>query len=224
MHWLECRKKVSLLEMSRLMSPFGLLLKMAEDRPPEGAPSSSPSLSPPETVGAKPDVHQSVIENEVVRLYEKNAAALLRYGLAICGDPAMAQDAVQEAFLRYYIALRKETAGMDAKGWLYSTTRNYILDRLKEYYVRNSQSLEAASQIAEDAGNPEANIMLREIHATAQELLSPRELECLLLRNEGLRYRDIADILKIESATVGVLLGRALKKIRTALNRQENGK
>jgi len=64
----------------------------------------------------------------------------------------------------------------------------------------------------------------REINATAHELLSPRELECLLLRNEGLRYRDIADILKIETATVGVLLGRALKKIRTALTRQENGK
>ena len=111
---------------------------------------------------------------------------------------------------------------MDAKGWLYSTTRNYILDRVKEYYVRNSQSLEAAAQITEDADNPEAHIMLREIHATAHELLSPRELECLQLRNEGLRYRDIADILKIESATVGVLLGRALKKIRTALNGQEN--
>jgi RNA polymerase sigma-70 factor, ECF subfamily len=204
------------------MNPIELLLKMAEDRPPEGP--TSPSLPPRTLAVAETDSRQSAIENEVVRLYEKNAAALHRYGLAICGDPAMAQDAVQEAFLRYYIALRKETAGMDAKGWLYSTTRNYILDRLKEYYVRNSQSLEAASQIAEDAENPEANIMLREIHATAHELLSPRELECLRLRNEGLRYRDIADILKIETATVGVLLGRAVKKIRTALNRSEDAR
>ena len=201
------------------MDPIGLLLKMVEDRPAEGSPSSSPSVAPREIAAANPDSRQSLIEDEVVRLYEKNAAALLRYGMAICGDPAMAQDAVQEAFLRYYVALRKETASMDAKGWLYSTARNYLLDRLKEYYVRNGQSLEAASQIAEDANNPETNIMLREIDATAHELLSPRELECLLLRNEGLRYRDIAEMLKIESATVGVLLGRALKKIRAALNR-----
>jgi DNA-binding CsgD family transcriptional regulator len=61
--------------------------------------------------------------------------------------------------------------------------------------------------------------MLREINAAAHELLTPRELECLTLRNEGLRYRDIADILEIDSATVGVLLGRAVKKIRAALNR-----
>ena len=206
------------------MDPIGLLSKMVKGRPAEGSLSSSHPLSPREITGDKPDIHQSIIENEVVRLYEKNAAALLRYGLAICGDPAMAQDAVQEAFLRYYVALRNETAELDSKGWLYSTTRNYILDRLKEYYVRNGQDLAAAAHIAEDSGNPEAHIMLREIHATAHELLSPRELECLLLRNEGLRYRDIADILKIESATVGVLLGRALKKIRTALNGQENNK
>jgi RNA polymerase sigma-70 factor (ECF subfamily) len=165
------------------------------------------------------DTRKSRIENTVVGLYHKNAAALFRYGLAICGDQEMAQDAVQEAFLRYYVALRKETANGDAKGWLYSTTRNYILDRLKEYHVRNGQSLEAASHIAEESQGPETKIMLREIDATASELLSPRELECLKLRSEGLRYRDIANILNIESPTVGVLLGRALKKIRVALNR-----
>lgn len=185
------------------MSPMGSLLKMAENRAPDDSLSYPPILPPCEILAAQPECRKSEIENEVVRLHEKHAAILLRYGLAICGDPAMAQDAVQEAFLRYYIALQKETAGMDAKGWLFSTTRNYILDRLKEYYVRNGQGLDAASQIAEDDGNPEANIMLREISAAAHELLTPRELECLTLRNEGLRYVEIADILKIDSATVG---------------------
>jgi RNA polymerase sigma-70 factor (ECF subfamily) len=197
------------------MSSIGTLLRMVQ----AGDSQSSPHVLPPrEIVGANSEFRKSEIENDVVRLYEKNAAALFRYGLAICGNPEMAQDAVQEAFLRYYIALRNETTSSDAKGWLYSTTRNYILDRLKEYYVRNGQSLDAASHLTEDTHNPEAQIMLREINATACELLSPRELECLRLRNEGLRYRDIADILSIESATVGVLLGRALKKLRAALS------
>ena len=110
---------------------------------------------------------------------------------------------------------------MDSKGWLYATTRNFILDRLKEYQYRNGKSLEAALQVAEKNENPESAIMLREIHSTAQGLLSPRESECLQLRNEGLRYREIAEILKIDSATVGVLLGRAMKKIRTALKGRE---
>lgn len=164
---------------------------------------------------------QAEIESNVIHLYQKLAPALIKYGLAICQDLALAEDAVQEAFLRYYVALRQETARMDSKGWLYATTRNFILDRLKEYQYRNGKSLEAALQVAEKNENPESAIMLREIHSTAQGLLSPRESECLQLRNEGLRYREIAEILKIDSATVGVLLGRAMKKIRTALKGKE---
>lgn len=168
---------------------------------------------------ARGELRPYEIEDDVVRLYEKKATALFRYGLAICGDKEMAEDAVQEAFLRYYIWLRNGSTCLDAKGWLYSTTRNYILDRLKECYVRNGLSLDAASHLIHDAPNPETDIMLREVDATAQDLLSRRELQCLRLRNEGLRYRDIADTLRIETATVGVLLGRALKKIRAALGR-----
>jgi RNA polymerase sigma-70 factor (ECF subfamily) len=185
----------------------------------EDSPPSPPELPPNENVIANGDLSAIKIENEVVRLYEKNATALLRYALAICGNLEMAQDAVQEAFLRYYVALRKETASADAKGWLYSTARNYVLDRLKEYYFRNTRSLEAAADVAEYTHNPEAHIMLGEVNSTARQLLSPRELECLRLRSEGLHYKDIAAILRIDSATVGVFLARGLKKIRTALNR-----
>jgi RNA polymerase sigma-70 factor (ECF subfamily) len=177
---------------------------------------------PTRIVGANGDVSRSRIEGEIARLYERDGAALLRYTLAICGNLETAQDAVQEAFLRYYIARRNDNVNTDAKGWLYSTARNYVLDRSKEYYVRNGVSLGAAADVTANEHNPDAQIMLHEINAVARELLSPRELECLRLRNEGLRYKDIADILKIDSATVGVFLARALKKIRTALSPQEN--
>jgi RNA polymerase sigma-70 factor (ECF subfamily) len=200
------------------------LLTMAEVEPLHELTSLPPLALPEESGGAKSSPPDFRIENRIIRLYEKNAAGLLRYALTISRNPETAQDAVQEAFLSFYIALRKEVAIQDDKGWLYSTTRNYVLDRLKEYYFRNGLSLGAAAHLAEDQHNPENRIMLREISAKAHEVLSPRELECLRLRSEGLRYKDIGDILKIDSGTVGAFLARALKKIRTALNRLENGR
>jgi RNA polymerase sigma-70 factor (ECF subfamily) len=170
------------------------------------------------------DPLRSKIEDTIIVLYEKHAAALLRYGQAICGDMEIARDAVQEAFLRYYIALREGTITGEARGWLYSTTRNYILDRLKEHFVQHGESLNAASGLAEDAHDPEGQILRGELEATAHSLLTPREFACLRLRSEGLKYREIARTLEIETATVGVLLGRALKKIRAAMNQRENGK
>ena len=195
---------------------------MPDDPAEGGSPHSRRALVPLEAAASEMDSRQLAIKEEVIRLYEKNAAALLRYGLGICGDLEMAQDAVQEAFLRYYVALRKETAGTEAKGWLYSTTRNYILDRLKEYYVRNGRGLEEASHLTEDQNNPETRTILREIGDRARQLLSPRELQCLRLRHEGLRYQDIADTLGIDCGTVGAFLARALKKMRTALSPEGN--
>jgi RNA polymerase sigma-70 factor, ECF subfamily len=200
------------------------LFTMTDAKPLQQLPPPSPFVLPKETGPAKSGLPGFRIEDRVIRLYEKNAAGLLRYALTISRNLEIAQDAVQEAFLSLYIALRKEVAIQDDKGWLYSTTRNYVLDRLKEYSFRNGLSLGAAAHVAENQHNPENRIMLREISATAHELLSPRELECLRLRSEGLRYKDIAEVLKIDSGTVGAFLARALKKIRTGLNRSGNGR
>jgi RNA polymerase sigma-70 factor (ECF subfamily) len=204
------------------MYPLGLLSTTRRNGASEESHSPSGAASPKPTTDFKSDPVKSRIEDAVIQLYEKHAAGLLRYGQAISGELEIARDAVQEAFLRYYVALREETVIEDPRGWLYSTTRNYILDRLKDYYFRNGETLQAASNLAEDRDDPEGRVLLREIDATAHSLLTNRELACLRLRSEGLRYRDIARLLQIETATVGVLLGRALKKIRAAVNQQEN--
>jgi len=206
------------------MSPLSLLSTTGQHRASEESHSDLEAGPPKPNTDPNSDPLRSKIEDTIIVLYEKHAAALLRYGQAICGDMEIARDAVQEAFLRYYIALREGTITGEARGWLYSTTRNYILDRLKEHFVQNGESLNAASRLAEDADDPEGQILRGELEATAHSLLTPREFACLRLRSEGLKYREIARTLEIETATVGVLLGRALKKIRAAMNQRENGK
>jgi len=52
--------------------------------------------------------------------------------------------------------------------------------------------------------------------------LSAQELQCLLLRAEGLRYREISEVLGIATSTVGEFLQRALRKL-TRIN-SENRK
>jgi RNA polymerase sigma-70 factor (ECF subfamily) len=133
------------------------------------------------------------------------------------GDAEMAQEAVQEAFLRYYVTRRKGSAIHEDRSWLYRTTRNLVLDRLKECSFRNRATLGAASCLTEEAQDPETPLVQREIASRVLEGLSPRELECLRLRQDGLHYKEIAEVLDIDSGTVGALLARGLKKIRAAL-------
>ncbi len=47
--------------------------------------------------------------------------------------------------------------------------------------------------------------------------LSAQERNCVQLRSHGLRYREIAEVLAIRVPTVQTLLGRAMRKIVSAL-------
>jgi RNA polymerase sigma-70 factor (ECF subfamily) len=55
----------------------------------------------------------------------------------------------------------------------------------------------------------ERNRLVRE----ALALLSPQERQCLELRAEGLRYREIADIMALDISTVTTYVDRAVRKI-----------
>lgn len=46
------------------------------------------------------------------------------------------------------------------------------------------------------------------------DALTPRELECLRLRSEGMRYSEIAEVLSVHTGTVATLLSRCGSRIR----------
>jgi RNA polymerase sigma factor (sigma-70 family) len=159
------------------------------------------------------------IEQEVLAAYDQFAGALLRYARALGKDADLAQDAVQEAFLRFYIALLNGETIHYRRAWVYRVTRNYVLDRLKEYSYRNCISLDA-----KEIAGLDDRIMIEDQSWTEKLIdvlrqLTPRELECVRLRIEGLKNREIAEVLNLSLGTVCTLLARGLHRIRKAYDR-----
>jgi RNA polymerase sigma factor (sigma-70 family) len=157
------------------------------------------------------------IEREVAALYESEAAGILRYAGAIAGNRETAHDAVQEAFFRFFLCRSGGQEIRSPKSWLFRVTRNYILDQ-KKAGSRNEVGVEAllnmpGPTLRPHAGRPVSNLLegLLEIG------LSPREIECVRLRTEDLRYEEIALVLGLQAGTVGALLARAHGKIRKAV-------
>jgi RNA polymerase sigma-70 factor (ECF subfamily) len=157
------------------------------------------------------------IEQEVICLYRENAAGLFRYAFVLARNREAAQDAVQETFLRYFIERSGGRAVERPRAWLFQVLRNFLLDGLKASSARKEVGLEAARKWADSRPDPESGYRLAEMSRRLWELLSPRELECLRLRVEGLRYEEIAEVLSLRSGTVGALLARVQKKIRKAV-------
>jgi RNA polymerase sigma-70 factor (ECF subfamily) len=151
--------------------------------------------------------------------FERRFSSLFRYLDRLSGDPDLAADIAQEAFLRLY---RRGTMPLDAGSWLAVVARNLFHNaRAKAGRRRHLLAREEAGRLLGDAGaSPEADldsVRRQKAVRSALEELPTREREMLLLRYEGYTYREIARILDVNPASVGTLLARAKEAFRRAL-------
>jgi len=154
------------------------------------------------------------LEREVALLYEENSARLVSYAHTLIRNRDAARDAVQEVFLRYFAERRYGNHVENPRAWLYRVLHNYLMDQLQSPSSKYEVPAEGALT---DAAGEEAAECLMEQTQIAQQIVSrltPRELDCLRLRAQGLSYGQIAEKLGIRAGTVGALLPRVYSKLR----------
>jgi RNA polymerase sigma factor (sigma-70 family) len=164
--------------------------------------------SPPLTAG---------IEQEIADLYQKEAGGILRYAGAVADNQETAHDALQEAFFRFFLCRSAGQQIRSPKGWLFRVARNFVLDQNKAG-SRNEVGMDSLLNLTCPAHHPETDGRVSDLlQGLLQIGLSPREIECVRLRTEELRYEEIAGVLGLQAGTVGALLARAHEKIRKAV-------
>ncbi|HTS64694.1 MAG TPA: RNA polymerase sigma factor [Candidatus Acidoferrales bacterium] len=157
---------------------------------------------------------QQHIEREVVLLYEQHALVLLRYASSIADSGESARDAVQEAFLRYFVERRYGREILNPRAWLYQVLRNYLCDRMNTAAAQREVPAVNLDHVPDEKSDPEAMAAKCQTARAIAASLSHRELECLQLRTEGLSYEEIGSAMAVRIGTVGALLARAHDKIR----------
>jgi RNA polymerase sigma-70 factor (ECF subfamily) len=164
-------------------------------------------------------------EEEVVLLFEQFRVPLLRYlsglGLAL----ADCEEVIQDAFLSLFLHLDRGKPRDNIRGWLFRVAHNLGLKRRE----RIRRDLEACSRVghAEDIAvdpcpSPEDQLEAsrkRKIVLSVVEALAHTDRQCLILRAEGLRYREIAGILGTSLGSVSGSLARTLARIARATER-----
>lgn len=158
-------------------------------------------------------------QEEVVALFDQLRVPLLRY-LASCRVPLPdAEEIVQEIFLLLFQRLQRGPLDSEPPAWAFRTARNYVLKhrdrsrRESETTLSSSRSLEniadsshAADSVLEQAER--RNTLLAVVGA-----LPEQDQQCLHLRAEGLRYREIAGVLGISLGAVANSLQKSLARI-----------
>ena len=180
-----------------------------ENNEPESAASRSASGNPAE-----------ILEQELAHLHKQEAAGMFRYAALLTRDCGYAQDAVQEVFLRYFVARTEGQRFSNTKAWLFKVLRNHLIDANRAGQRRVEVGLEEIREPADTRDNLDTRLHARDTMRQLMTVLAPRERECVRLRSEGLRYEEIAEVLAVRSGTVGALLARAHSKIRKYLNKE----
>ena len=164
-------------------------------------------------------------EPEFDDLVETHQNALIRYAYRRLRSPDLAQDVVQEAFLRY---LRKPST--DFKGpehcgaWLFRVTHNLCIDHIK----RESRRGEIYEELepAHVAKFPLSEILSAErwerLEGLLDRLSDNQRAVILLYFQDKKSYREISEITGQSLSNVGMLLHRSLKKLRTLIDEKRS--
>jgi RNA polymerase sigma-70 factor, ECF subfamily len=157
------------------------------------------------------------VRQETLEAYRVLAVPLGAYARRLTADTALAQDAVQETFLRFFLARMQGEDIRNLSAWLHRVMHNYICQCVRSSAVRSCVALEDAPPAALCAAPVTA---FAEWEEAVERLLAPRECQCLRLRTEGLDYTEIAARMDISPGTVGALLHRAVRKLRLGFGQQ----
>ena len=160
------------------------------------------------------------LEERIAQLFDELRGPLYRYLLCLSVNSAEADEIVQETFFRLYRHLHSGGGDGNLRGWAFRVAHNISINELKrqKYAARNGfeQWPDCIPSTADSMLSPEEALIRKEkmlrIHA-AMSTLSEQQNECVHLRAEGFRYREIAEILGVTISTVAESLRRAIRKL-----------
>jgi RNA polymerase sigma-70 factor, ECF subfamily len=167
-------------------------------------------------------------EPEAFRLIvEAYSQPLWRAAFRILGDPGVAEDAVQETFLRAWRALDRFDEKAEFSTWLYRIAINAAIDKRRERKRREPFSAALPEDVdgrvtaRSTAADPQRSALWRDLVEHAREAIAglpETERTAILLRHfEGCSITEIATALGAKESAAKQAVFRAVQKLRTVL-------
>ena len=161
----------------------------------------------------------SRIEEEVMELFDEFRQPLLRYSLSIGLSMHDGEEVIQEVFLALFRHLHLGRSRKNLRGWLFRVAHNLALKQRmanQTSLTRTAGDERAAEEHVDPAPSPEEHTSAaqrRHRLLAVVNALPENDQACLRLRAEGLRYREIADVLGMSLGAISISLTRSLARL-----------
>jgi len=170
--------------------------------------------------GSEMDGGDPFLQRQVIQLYDELQGYLRRYTGFLGLKPQEAEDVIQETFLDLFCRLTNGMRDDNLRSWVFRAAHNMAMNLHKSASKVYSGGSEEMSRMFEEridpALNPEERMIKKELLmrlAAAVSCLTEQQQQCLHLRSEGLRYREISAMLGITTQRVADIIQSALVRL-----------
>ncbi|UCD38197.1 MAG: RNA polymerase sigma-70 factor [Fidelibacterota bacterium] len=155
------------------------------------------------------------------QLFFSHSESLVNFAFRFVGDQDLAEDIVQEVFLRVWEHRSRLDPAKNIRTYLYTATRNQALNVLRHSDVER-ESAEVIARMGREVVSSEDQLeqhqIYQEVHRAIDQLPERCRVIFTMSRFDRLTYAEIAEILEISVKTVETQMGRALKSLRQDLS------
>lgn len=156
------------------------------------------------------------------QLYDATSAKLFSVCLRVLNDRELAEDVLQEAFLKVWSsAAQYQANGLSPMTWLITIARNTAIDRRRASPALYESSDEIESVADHARGPEEESILLSEqgnIARCLDELENDKAEAVRSVYLQGLTYAELADRFEVPVNTMRTWLRRSLLSLRGCLS------
>lgn len=160
-------------------------------------------------------------EESFEKMFRDHFKALHAYAVVMLKDEDLAEDVVQQMFLKLWEKRMALTVQSSLKAFLYKCVHNDCLNYLKHLKVKTGYTNHTTYAMKDASHKPVPALELKELEHRLREALKELPEQCLTVfqmsRFEELKYREIAERLGVSVKAVEKHMGNALKLLRLRL-------
>jgi RNA polymerase sigma-70 factor (ECF subfamily) len=155
------------------------------------------------------------------KLFHLSYHPLLSFCLKLVPSHGVAEELVSEVFVKIWKNRRRIVIASSGKSYLFTSVRNMAFDYMRKEKKSVWADLSEAKSYPSELCNPHQLSELEELQLRIEHAISKLPKKCRLIfqlsRDEGMKYNEIADMLKLSPKTIETQMGRALKALRLSL-------
>ena len=151
-------------------------------------------------------------------LAKRHHAAAYRVALSFVREDDLAQDVVQDAFLKAFRALGGFRADASFRTWLLTITANEAKGVIRRRGRRRETALEDAEEVQSEAGGPAHDAMVKQDASRARKMLEQlpekQRLSVTLRIEDGLSFKEIGEVIGSSEGAARVNYFHGIRRLR----------